>query len=397
MTQTNSELNQSETINEQNALSSKRKKGFMALGGVIIVVGLATLSYWYFIGSRYISTDNAYTGVEQAQITPAIGGIVQSVAVVDTQHVHKGDVLVKIDDTDAKLAFARAKAQLALAKRHVRSYIATNEQLSALVNARSADEKRAKANVAAAEADLQRAQIDYKRRVALEQSGSVSAEELTNAQNALAQATARLQSAKAAMAQSKANRLSTIGSKKANEVLIAHTTVETNPEVLQAQAQLKQAQVNLSRTVIRAPVDGIVAQRQVDVGRRVEIGEPLMEIVPVAQMHVDANFKEGKLTHVKIGQPVKLTADIYGDDVVFHGVVTGLSGGTGSAFSTIPAQNATGNWIKVVQRLPVRIELDPNQLKKYPLSVGLSMEVTIDTQAPKTTLLAMTTQRNKEL
>lgn len=370
-------------------LNRKRKRGFMALGGAILVVAIAATGYWYFIGSRYIATDNAYTNVELTQITPAVGGIVQAVKVLDTQKVRKGQLLVQIDDTDARLAYDRAKAQLALAKRHVRRYIATDEQLSAMVKARQADITRAKADVKAAEADLKRALIDYKRRVALEQSGSVSAEELTNAKNALEQAQARLQSAKAASLQSHANQLSTVGSKKANAVLFDHTTVDTNPEVLRAKAAFEQAKVDLSRTQIRAPVDGVIAQRQVEVGRRVQIGEPLMTIVPLAQMHVDANFKEGKLTHVEIGQPVELTADIYGSDVVYHGVVSGLSGGTGSAFSTIPAQNATGNWIKVVQRLPVRIELEPSELRQHPLSVGLSMEVNIDTHAPKRKLVAM--------
>jgi membrane fusion protein (multidrug efflux system) len=383
MTQMNSESaldHYSDAIDAtQTAATIKRKKGFIALASAIVIAGVGYGSYWYFIGSRYVSTDNAYTAVEQADITPAVGGIVQSVNVIDTQHVKKGDVLVTLDATDAKLAVAQAQANLGLARRHVRSYLANDEGLAAQVKAREADEKRSEAQLAAAQADLARAQVDLKRRLALQTSGSVSGEEVTNAKNALAQAEANVRSAQAATLQTGANRLSTIGSKKANAALIMDSTVETNPEVLQAKAAYDQAQVNLSRTVIRAPFDGTVAKRQVQVGRRVEVGTPLMNVVPMLNMHIDANFKEVELKKVRMGQPVEVTADLYGDKVVYHGVVSGFSGGTGSAFSMIPAQNATGNWIKVVQRLPVRITLNPEELKTHPLSVGLSMEATIDT------------------
>lgn len=225
--------------------------------------------------------------------------------------------------------------------------------------------------------------MDLKRREALAKSGAVSGEELTNARNAMAQAESSLNVAKAAAAQATANRLSTIGAKKANAALTINATVETNPEVMLAKAKVEQAQVDLARTVIKAPVDGVIARRQVQVGQRVQNGERLMSVVPLHDVHVDANFKEVELRHVKIGQPVEVTADIYGDKVVYHGVVSGVSGGTGSAFSMIPAQNATGNWIKVVQRLPLRITLDKNELAKHPLQVGLSMIATIDTRKIK--------------
>ncbi|KFZ37509.1 hemolysin D [Shewanella mangrovi] len=361
---------------------SARKKGFTVLVAVIVLAALAATAYWYFIGSRYIATDNAYTATEVAAVTPAVGGIVAKVNVVDTQWVNKGDVLVVIDDSDAKLAFDRATADLALAKRRVQGYIASDEGLAALVAAREADQQRAAAQLTIAQADFARATLDLKRRENLIKSGSVSGEEMSNAKTAFAQAQANLNAAKAAAAQAKANRLSTIGNKKANAAHIIDTTVETNPEVLQAKARFEQAKIDLERTVIHAPVSGIVAQRSVQVGRRVQVGEPLMAVVPVQNMHVDANFKEVELGKLQVGQPVEITADLYGDDVVYHGVVTGVSGGTGSAFSAIPAQNATGNWIKVVQRLPVRIGLDPEELAKHPLHVGLSMEVTIDTAAP---------------
>lgn len=256
--------------------------------------------------------------------------------------------------------------------------------LAAQVKAREADEKQAQARLSAAQADFTKAQVDLKRREALVKSGSVSGEELTNARNGVIQAEANLNAAKAAAAQAVANRLSTIGSKKANAAQIIDTTVETNPEVRLAQARLEQARVDLDRTVIKAPVDGVVAKRQVQVGQRVQIGAPLLSVVPLQNVHVDANFKEVELRDVKIGQLVEVTADIYGDKVVYHGVVSGLSGGTGSAFSMIPAQNATGNWIKVVQRLPVRITLDQHELDARPLQVGLSMEAMIDTSKSET-------------
>lgn len=366
---------------DQEKATKSRKKGFIGLAAAIIIAAGSYGAYWHFIGSRYISTDNAYAAVEVAAVTPAVGGIVSSVNVVDTQYVNKGDVLVVVDDTDARLALSQAEADYALAKRRVRSYLANDEGLDALVNARAEDEKRTRAQLKAAQANYQRARIDLDRRIGLVESGSVSQEELTNARTAFTQAQANLNVAKAAVNQSVANRLSTIGNQKANAALIDNTTVDNNPQVLLAKARLDQAKVNLERTVIRAPVSGVVAQRRVQVGRRIQVGTPLMTVVPVDDMHIDANFKEVELTDVKVGQPVEVTSDLYGDDVVYHGVITGLSGGTGSAFSMIPAQNATGNWIKVVQRLPVRIELDTDDLKEHPLQVGLSMEVTVDTES----------------
>ena len=387
MSQMNSDTTMDQFDDEFDAsrAGASRKKGFIGLAAAIALASAGYGCYWYFFASNYVSTDNAYTAVELAEVTPAVGGIVKAVNVVDTQQVKQGDVLVVLDDTDARLALAQAAADLGLAKRRVHSYLANDEGLAAQVKAREADEKRAQAQLEAAQADLSRAQVDLQRRQALLASGSVSGEELTNAKNGLAQAQANLTSARAAAAQSSANRMSTIGSKKANAALTVDTTVETNPEVLLAKARYEQAQVDLERTVIKAPVDGTIAKRQVQIGRRVQIGAPLLSVVPTQNIHVDANFKEVELRDVKIGQPVEVTADIYGDKVVYHGTVSGLSGGTGSAFSMIPAQNATGNWIKVVQRLPVRITLDANEMKQRPLQVGLSMEATIDTSAAQVT------------
>lgn len=363
--------------------TSSRKKGFMGLAAAIVIAAVGYGLWYYFVGSRYVSTDNAYSAAEVAEVTPSVTGIVQTVNVVDTQAVKQGDVLVQLDDTDARLALAQAEANLGQSRRRVSSYMATDEGLAAQVKAREADETQAQARLVAAQSDFTKAQVDLKRREALAKSGAVSGEELTNARNAMAQAESNLNVAKAAAAQATANRLSTIGAKKANAALTINATVETNPEVMLAKAKVEQAQVDLARTVIKAPVDGVIARRQVQVGQRVQNGERLMSVVPLHDVHVDANFKEVELRHVKIGQPVEVTADIYGDKVVYHGVVSGVSGGTGSAFSMIPAQNATGNWIKVVQRLPMRITLDKNELAKHPLQVGLSMIATIDTRKIK--------------
>jgi len=234
--------------------------------------------------------------------------------------------------------------------------------------------------VLSAQADLKRAEIDLQRREALAKSGSVSGEELSNARTALLTAQANQKVAEAGEVQSRANTRATLGAQKASTVLTADTTVDNNPEVLLARAKRDQARLDLERTVLRAPVDGVVARRQVQVGQRVQTGASLLSLVPLQQMHVDANFKEGQLTKVRIGMPVSMKADLYGGSVEYHGVVTGMSGGTGSAFAVIPAQNATGNWIKVVQRLPVRISIDAKELAQRPLSVGLSMMVEIDTR-----------------
>ncbi len=358
----------------------RRNKLLLALGGVVGTAAVVTAAYWYLYGSHFVSTDNAYAAVEIAQVTPSVGGTISEVRVTDTQSVRKGDVLVVIDPTDAKLALAQAEADLGSAIRRVRGYVANDSGLAAQITARAADERRAAAQLASAEADFERAKIDLQRREALSTSGSVSGDELTRAQNAFAAAEANLTVAQAATAQAKANRDAAIGSKDANAALIANSTEETNPEVALARARRDQAAVDLERTVIRAPLDGVVAKRQVQLGQRVQAGTPLLAVVPVHEMHVDANFKEVQLENVRAGQPVTLTADIYGSSVTYKGTVEGFSGGSGAAFAAIPAQNATGNWIKVVQRVPVRIKLDPEQLAANPLRVGLSMTARIDTR-----------------
>ncbi len=223
--------------------------------------------------------------------------------------------------------------------------------------------------------------MDFTRRKTLSANGAVSGDELTSATNALAAARACLEQAKAAVVQASSSQGAASGNLAANNALIQGTTIDTAPDVLAASARVRQAKLDLERTVVRAPIDGVIANRTIQVGQRIAPGATVMRIVPVSQVYVDANFKEGQLKKVKAGQPVTLTSDLYGSDVEFHGRVAGFSGGTGSAFALIPAQNATGNWIKVVQRLPVRVILDPKELAAHPLRVGLSMNAEIDTSA----------------
>lgn len=296
----------------------RRAALFALLAGAVLAAGGGGWLYWEEIGSRYVSTDNAYTAADVALVTSEIDGRVSEVRVVDSQEVKRGDILVVIDDIDVKLAARAADADLA----------------------------RARAQLAAARADLERARIDLKRREALVGSGSVSGDELTKVSNGATNARAALDAAIAAEAQ--------------------------------AQARVDKARVDLERTIIRAPVDGIVARRQVQLGQRVLPSAPLLSVVPVREMYVNANFKEVQLKEVRPGQRVELVSDLHGKHVVYHGVIEGFSGGTGAAFALIPAQNATGNWIKVVQRLPVRVRLDPAQLDAHPLRVGLSMTATVD-------------------
>lgn len=358
----------------------RRKRLLIGFAIIIAIAASCATVYWFAYGSKFVSTDNAYTSVEIAQVTPSISGTISDVLVLDTQAVKKGDILVKIDQTDAKLALAQAEAELGRAIRRVKGYFANDGVLSAQITAREADEKRVEAHLSSAEADFKRAQINLNRREALAGSGSVSGDEITQAQNAFAVAKANLAAAHASATQAKANRITAFNAREANIVLIAGVTEQNNPEVTQARARRDQAVVDLERTVVRAPVDGIVAKRQVQIGQRVQAGMPLLVVVPIHEMHVDANFKEVQLKKVRVGQPVELHADIYGGSVTYHGIVEGFSGGSGAAFSAIPAQNATGNWIKVVQRLPVRIKLDPVELKKHPLKIGLSMRTIIDTR-----------------
>jgi membrane fusion protein (multidrug efflux system) len=366
---------------EAQKTPSLRKKLLGGIAGAVLLAGAGYGGWYALVGSHHIGTDNAYVGADTASVTPMIAAQVLSVRVSDTQSVRKGDILVQLDDSDARIALAQAEAELAKARRQYGQTSATSAALAAQVDARNADIARARAQLVSAQADYERARVDLARRQRLAPNGAVSGEELSSATNAFASARAALELARAGIAQASSTRGAASGELAANNALISGTTANTAPEVLAAQAKVAQAKLELERTVIRAPIDGVITRRNVQIGQRVAPGTALMLIVPVRQLYVDANFKEGQLDRVKVGQPVTLTSDLYGGDVEYHGRVVGLSGGTGSSFALIPAQNATGNWIKVVQRLPVRVALDSRELQAHPLRVGLSMNAEIDVSA----------------
>jgi membrane fusion protein (multidrug efflux system) len=353
-----------ETAAPQPAIPTrKRKMLFLALASGIALAGGGFTLYQTKVAARHVSTDNAYVDAESAQVTALTSGPVAEVRVVDTQAVKKGDILVILDSTDRQLELQQAESALAQVERHVRGYQANNGALSGQIAAREADLVRAKA-------ELQRAQVEYDRRKPLAGTGAVSGEELTSFKT-------QLEATQAAYAQAQANIIAAHGAFSANDVLIAGVPLEQNPEVTAARHRVEQARVALDRTVVHAPVDGVVTTRSVQIGQMVQPGTPLMKVVPVQQAYVNANFKEVQLRNVRIGQTAELTSDLYGGKIVYHGRVVGFSGGTGAAMSIVPAQNATGNWIKVVQRLPVRISLDPQEIAAHPLKVGLSMDVDI--------------------
>ena len=355
-----------------------RRRWLIRLALVVLIAGIAYGVWYYLIGQNSVSTDNAYVNAEIAQVTPLVAGAVVEVAVKDTQVVKPGDVLLRLDPANATIAVAEAQADLAAARRRFRQAVAGNGALSAQVSARTAGIAQARAQQASAQAELEKAQIDARRRERLAASGAVSGEELTSARRALAAARAALATASAAIAQAESNRVSAQGELAASTAMVAGSTEVTDPAVLAAMAKLQAAQLDLERTTMRAPIGGVITRRQVQLGQRVMPGQPVMSIVPTTQVYIDANFKERQLRGVRTGMAATITADIYGSSVTYHGKVAGIGGGTGASMALIPAQNATGNWIKVVQRLPVRIELDPRELAAHPLRVGLSTEVEID-------------------
>ncbi|WP_373350804.1 HlyD family efflux transporter periplasmic adaptor subunit [Acinetobacter bereziniae] len=371
--------------NEAQAdLEAKQKRKKMLKIFAIIVVAAAILyAIWALVFSNTVETDNAYVGAETAEITSMVSGQVAEVLVSDTQQVKKGDVLAIIDNRDAKIAVAEAEAALTKAKRQYTQSSANSSSLSSQILVSTDDINSAKAQVAQAEVAYQQAQQEFARRQQLSATGAISKEEFSKAQSALNNAKASVDVAKAALAQTESKRKAAQSNLDANEALIRGTSQSSTPDVLVAQAKLDQALLDLQRTEIKAPLDGIVARRSIQIGQRVAPGASLMKIVPIADLYVDANFKESQLKNVKVGQKATLTSDLYGKGVEYHGTVIGFSGGTGSAFALIPAQNATGNWIKVVQRLPVRIKLDPKELAEHPLRVGLSMNAEVDTSSAK--------------
>ncbi len=350
----------------------KRRKALTILGTVVLLGGLCWAMYEWLVASHYESTDNAYVQGNVIQITPQIGGTVMAILADDTDFVKAGQPLVKLDPTDARVALDQAEANLAQAVRQVRTLYANNGSLSAQVALRQADIGRYQADVA-------RATDDLNRRQQLVGNGAVSKEELNHAQ-------AQLANARSALTAAQAGVLAAREQLSSNQAMTDGTSVDQHPSVLAAAARVREAWLAARRATLPAPVEGYVAKRTVQLGQRVAAGAPLMSIIPLKQVWVDANFKEVQLRKIRLGQPVKLTADLYGKKVEYTGTVAGLGAGTGAAFALLPAQNATGNWIKVVQRVPVRVELDPRQVAANPLRVGLSMiaEVDISKQDGKT-------------
>ena len=358
-------------------LKARRRKA-LGLVGIVLVLALALYLIWKAFFNSSVSTDNAYVGAETASVTSMVTGQVAQVLVSDTRQVKKGDVLVQIDPRDAEIALAQAQAELMKAQRQYRQTQANSSALNSQVFVSDDGIHSAEAQVAKAKAELDKAKDEFSRRRQLSASGAISKEELSSAQSALNNAQAGYDLAQAGLAQAKSSQKAAQSTLAANEALIRGSNENSAPDVLIAQARLKQAILDLERTEIKAPFDGVVTRRSIQAGQRVAPGAVLMMLVPVSQLYVDANFKESQLEKVRPGQKAVLTSDLYGDAVEYHGTVAGFSGGTGAAFALIPAQNATGNWIKVVQRLPVRIQLDPKQLAEHPLRVGLSMEAKID-------------------
>lgn len=364
-----------ETMQQQ--LPAKRKKA-LSLVGLLLLIVLIIFAIWKLVFASSVSTDNAYVGADTASVSSMITGQVEQVLVHDTQYVKKGQLLVQIDPRDAEIAVEQAKAEVIKAQRQYKQTQANSRSLDAQIFVSDNGIQSAEAQVNKAKADLTKAQDELVRRSQLSSSGAISKEELSTAQSAVNTAKAAFEVAEAGLAQAKSSQKAALSNLAANEALIQGANEHSTPDVLMAQAKLKQALLDLERTHIKAPLDGVVTRRNVQVGQRVSPGSTLLMLVPEQQLYVDANFKESQLQKVRPGQKVSLTSDLYGSDVEYHGTVVGFSGGTGAAFALIPSQNATGNWIKVVQRLPVRIQLDPKELAQHPLRVGLSMDATID-------------------
>jgi membrane fusion protein (multidrug efflux system) len=349
------------------AADPRRRRGLTLIAAAVALAGIGWGAWHWVAGRHQESTDNAYVAGNVVQITSQVGGTVVAIQADDTDVVKAGQTLVKLDPADARVALEQAEAQLAQSVRDVRALFANNSTLSAQIKLRQADVARAKADVA-------KAQDDVNRRAPLLASGAVGQEEYNHAMAQLTAARSALTAAQSG-AQGAEDQLSS------SQTQTEGTTVAEHPAVLRAAAKVREAHLALQRAELVAPIDGQVAKRGVQLGQRVQAGAPLMALVQLDKLWVDANFKEGQLQSLRIGQPAELQADVYGKKVTFHGKVVGLGAGTGAAFSLLPAQNATGNWIKVVQRVPVRIALDPEELKAHPLRVGLSMEATVDTSA----------------
>src|SRR5260221_1414420 len=335
-----------------NGKNGKRRKLIGAVLGAFALAAIGYGVYWAIFLRNTESTDDAYVNGNVIQITSQVAGTVVRIAADDTEFVKAGTMLVQLDTADAKVALDAAESQLAKTVRQVRNLYATSGKLSATVHQR--------------ESDLARAQDDLRRRERLVSTGAVSGEELQHAKDAFAGAEAAANAARQDLA--------------AQQALVDNSTVGEHPDVKNAAAHVREASLAYSRTGLPAPVSGYIAKRSVQLGQRISAGTPLMAVVPLEQVWVDANFKEGQLKNMRVGQPVDLTADLYGGKLAYRGKVAGFGAGTGGAFALLPARNASGNWVKIVQRVPVRIALDPPELHTHPLQWGLSIKVNVDTE-----------------
>ena len=351
-----------------NNKSQKRKKGLSIFILLLLLIAIGSAAYWFFFIKGFEETEDAYVSGNQVMVSSQVAGNISKINVDNMDPVQAGDVLLELDDTNAKLSFEQAKSNLANAVRQVSQLNYTVKQLKSAVRAN--------------EITLAQAQGNLNRRVQLVKDGAIDKESF--------------QHAKEAVELAKANLTTSQNQLEANQALLLDGPLSEQPQIQSAVSNFKQAWLNLERTKIRSPIKGYVARRNAQVGQAVSVGGALMAVVTTDQMWLDANFKETQLTHMRIGQPVKIHFDLYGKDKTFDGKVVGIEMGTGSAFSLLPTQNATGNWIKVVQRVPVRIQLDPQQLAENPLRIGLSATVKVDVsdsqgetlrnQAPTTTL-----------
>jgi len=328
-----------------------KRRGLLIGFTLLLIVVLAGYGVWWLIYLRhYETTDDAYVAGNLVQVTSQVGGTVTGINADDTDLVQSGTPLIELDHADAKVALDQAEAQLAQTVREVRTYYVNNATLEANVKVKSDD--------------VERAASDLKRRQELAGTGAVSKEEIEHAKTALQSAQSALEASREQL--------------NSNRVLTDHTSVANHPNVQRAATLVQAAYLAYSRATLPAPITGYVARRSVQVGQRIAPGAPLLSIVPLNALWVEGNFKEVQLAHMRIGQPVTLRSDIYGSDVTFHGKVQGLAAGTGAAFALLPSQNASGNWIKIVQRVPVRIALDPGELAAHPLRIGLSMQIKVD-------------------
>ena len=359
---------QTDTQTSSNNKSQQRKKGLSIFILLLLLIAIGSAAYWFFFIKGFEETEDAYVSGNQVMVSAQVAGNISKINVDNMDPVQAGDVLLELDDTNAKLSFEQAKSNLANAVRQVSQLNYTVKQLKSAVRAN--------------EITLAQAQGNLNRRVQLVKDGAIDKESFQHAKEAVELAKANLTTSQ--------NQLG------ANQALLLDGPLSEQPQIQSAVSNLKQAWLNLERTKIRSPIKGYVARRNAQVGQAVSVGGALMAVVTTDQMWLDANFKETQLTHMRIGQPVEIHFDLYGKDKTFNGKVVGIEMGTGSAFSLLPTQNATGNWIKVVQRVPVRIQLDPQQLAENPLRIGLSATVkvnvsdskgeTLRNQAPSTTL-----------